>query len=529
MLDPHPSAGGGGRFDKVLIANRGEIAVRILRACRELGLQAVAVYSDVDRGALHVRQADDAYYIGRGPAQESYLCVDRIIEVAHKSGAGAIHPGYGFLSENAAFASACEDAGLVFVGPSKKAIAAMGDKVVARRLMREAGVPVLPGTDTDLRDEEMMLRAQEIGFPLFVKAAAGGGGKGMRLVERAEDLERSLGAARREAHGAFDDDRLYLEKAIPKARHVEIQILADAHGRVVHLGERECSIQRRHQKLIEEAPSPALDKQLRARMGRIAVKAATAVGYVNAGTVEFLLAHDGSFYFLEMNTRLQVEHPVTESVVMASADDLVHIDIVSEQLRIASGDALRYAQDDLRVKGWAIECRITAEDPLHDFLPVTGRIVSVSEPSGPGVRVDSAMYQGLDISPHYDSLLGKLIVWGNTRQEAIQRMRRALREYRVIGIPTSLPFHRRVMHAPAFVQGIYDTSFLDEGFSDSALGQGPVRSEGVEEIAALAAVLLHHEGGGRGGELSRGGAGVSSGDGRVNRWRLVARREAIER
>ncbi|MGD8243741.1 MAG: acetyl-CoA carboxylase biotin carboxylase subunit [Anaerolineae bacterium] len=502
---------------RVLIANRGEIAVRILRACRELDLQTVAVYSDVDRGALHVRYADDTYYIGRGPPLESYLRMDRLIEVAQRSGADAIHPGYGFLAESAAFAAACQDAGISFVGPPARAIAAMGDKVMARRLMQEAGVPVPAGSGTHLDDEQMLGRAHQIGYPLFIKAAAGGGGKGMRLVEGEDQLEPSLGAARREAKSAFGDDRLYLEKAIPKARHVEFQILADAHGNVIHLGERECSIQRRHQKLIEEAPSPALNDDLRQRMGQVAVRAAEAVDYVNAGTVEFLLGEDKDFYFLEMNTRLQVEHPVTESVV--------HIDLVKEQLRLASGDPLPCAQEDVQVKGWAIECRITAEDPDNDFLPVTGRIINVSEPSGPGVRVDSGIYAGLDVSPYYDPLLAKLIAWGDTREGAMQRMRRALREYRIIGIPTSLPFHRRVMETSAFVQGAYDTSFLDEGFSRATLDHGRMPPRESAEVAAIAAVLLHHE---RGQQLV-----VTPSPGQRNRrasnWKLAARREAIGR
>jgi acetyl-CoA carboxylase biotin carboxylase subunit len=515
-------------FRKVLIANRGEIAVRVLRACRELGIQAVAVYSDVDRGALHVRYADDAYYIGRGPAQESYLRMDRIIEVAQRSRVDAIHPGYGFLAENPAFADACEDVGIVFIGPSAKAIAEMGDKVVARRLMQEAGVPVLAGTESHLTDDEMVRRAHQVGFPLFVKATAGGGGKGMRLVESADELEQSLGAARREAQGAFGDDRLYLEQAVPHARHIEVQILADAHGNVIYLGERECSIQRRHQKLIEEAPSPALDEPLRQRMGHIAVQAAAAVGYVNAGTVEFLLAEGPSghknFYFLEMNTRLQVEHPVTESVVLSLSKD-VHIDIVKEQLRIASGEALRYAQEDIQVRGWAIECRITAEDPFNGFLPSTGRIISVSRPSGPGIRVDSGDYAGLDVSPYYDPLLGKLIVWGNTRDEAIQRMRRALREYRIIGIPTSIPFHRQVMDTPAFVQGTYDTSFLEAGSWRGVLDRGLMPPKELEEIAAIAAVLLHHQ---RGRQL-RASPPSQQADDHISMWKLIARREAVGR
>jgi acetyl/propionyl-CoA carboxylase alpha subunit len=415
-------------------------------------------------------------------------------------------------------------------------MARMGDKVAARRLMQEAGVPVLPGTEIDPRDErvdavtQVHHHARQIGFPLFIKATAGGGGKGMRLVRSEDELDQSLEAARREAQGAFGDPRLYLEKAIPDARHVEVQILADVYGNVIHLGERECSIQRRHQKLIEEAPSPALDENLRQQMGRIAVRAAAAVNYVNAGTVEFLLAkgpsgHEG-FYFLEMNTRLQVEHPVTEMVV--------DIDIVKEQLRVASGEALRYTQEDIHVKGWAIECRVTAEDPFNDFLPVTGRIISLAQPSGPGIRVDSGNYVGLDVSPYYDPLLGKLVVWGDTRQEAIHRMRRALREYRIIGIPTSIPFHKRVMETPAFVQGTYDTSFLDAHFWRGELDHGrtpPGRKspEELEEIAAIAAVLLHHKRAGRRPDQLLATPRAEEGTNRANMWKLTARQEAIGR
>jgi len=484
-------------LSKVLIANRGEIAVRILRACRELGIQTVAIYSDADRKALHVRYADEAYLVGPAPARDSYLRIDRILQAARESGAEAIHPGYGFLAENPEFAAACEEAELVFIGPPAKAIAAMGDKVVARRLMAQAGVPVIPGTTQDLQDTDLLDEAARVGYPLYIKAAAGGGGKGMRLVRDPKGAERALKSARREALNAFGDDRVYLEKAIQGAHHVEIQVLADGQGNVIHLGERECSVQRRHQKLIEEAPSPTLDEDLRQHMGEIAVRAAKAVDYVSAGTVEFLLDENGEFYFLEMNTRLQVEHPVTEYVT--------GVDIVAEQLRIASGEPLGCAQADIRRHGWAIECRIIAEDPLQDFRPHSGTITRLIQPGGPGVRVDSGLYEGYEVSPYYDSLLAKLITWGETRTEAIRRMRRALDEYRIIGIPTTIPFHRQVMDAADFVAGVYDTSFLDSSFSMSA-GQ----PQEHKEAAALIATLLHHRHAQREGRIRAGGSNRSS-------------------
>lgn len=465
-------------FQKVLIANRGEIAVRVMRACRELGIQTVAVYSDADRAALHVRYADESYHIGPAPARESYLRMERLIEVARQSGAEAIHPGYGFLAENPQFADACEEAGIAFIGPPAQAMAALGDKVKARQLMQQAGVPIIPGTERDLGDEDLLREAARIGFPLFIKAAAGGGGRGMRLVQTHDELVRTLGAARGEALSAFGDDRIYLEKAIQKPHHVEVQILVDRHGHAIYLGERECSVQRRHQKLIEESPSPTVDSELRHCMGEIAVRAALIAGYVNAGTVEFLLDQEGNFYFLEMNARLQVEHPVTECVT--------GIDIVVEQFRIASGEPLRYAQADIQPRGWAIECRITAEDPFHDFIPHSGRITTLVQPGGPGIRVDSGLYEGCEVSPHYDSLLAKIIAWGDSREEAIRRMRRALREYRIVGIPTSIPFHQRVMETPSFVKGVYDTSFLDN------FVMSRVESKELEEVAALTATLVHH-------------------------------------
>jgi acetyl-CoA carboxylase biotin carboxylase subunit len=503
-------------FKKVLIANRGEIAVRILRACRELGIWTVAVYSEADRRALHVRYADEAYAIGPALARDSYLRGDRILDAARASRADAVHPGYGFLAENAEFAAACAEAGIVFIGPPASAIAAMGDKVEARRRMQATGVPVVPGTDTDLQDERILAEAGRVGFPLFIKAAAGGGGKGMRLVESADQLERALGQARREALKAFGDDRVYLERAVLGARHVEIQILADAHGQVIHLGERECSIQRRHQKLVEEAPSPAVDEQLRQQMGAVAVRAAEAVGYTNAGTIEFLLGRDGNFYFLEMNTRLQVEHPITEAVT--------GVDIVKEQLRLAAGEPLRQRQADVRPVGHAIECRITAEDPFNNFLPASGRIIRLFQPSGPGVRVDSGVEEGLEVSTFYDSLLAKLVVWAESREAALGRLAGALAEYRVVGLPTSIPFHQWLVGHEAFRRGEYDTSFLADHFSLAE----PDR-EANRPLAALVAVLLSHEQRQR-ARLTAAPCDEANGSAawRSDRaWKLVGRREAM--
>ncbi|MCL4295627.1 MAG: acetyl-CoA carboxylase biotin carboxylase subunit [Anaerolineae bacterium] len=494
---------------KVLVANRGEIAVRIVRACQELGLDAVAVYSEADRMAPHVRMAQEAYPIGPASVTESYLRGDRMIEVAKKSGADSIHPGYGFLAENADFAEAVIAANLIWVGPPPQAIRLMGDKVMARTIMAQAGVPLVPGIGKSgqMTDAELLAAAPQIGFPLLVKAAAGGGGKGMRNVYRAEDLPEAVRTARREAQSAFGDDRVYLEKFIENARHVEIQVLGDEHGNVIHLGERECSIQRRHQKLIEEAPSPVVDEELRQKMGAIAVAAARSVNYCSAGTMEFVLDKDRNFYFLEMNTRLQVEHPVTEMVT--------GVDIVKEMLRIASGRKLRYEQADIRVKGWAIECRILAEDPRNNFMPSIGRIIGLTNPTGPGVRLDSGIYFGSEVTPYYDSMLAKLIVLGETRGEAILRMRRALEEFRITGLATTIPLHIQLMNSTRFQAGQFDTGFLENHFS---FNQTP--NPASIRVAAVAATLMAHQRNQQAILLHQGG---------TSPWRLYGRREALDR
>jgi acetyl-CoA carboxylase biotin carboxylase subunit len=466
---------------KVLVANRGEIALRIIRACRELGVPSVAVYSDADRLAPHVLEADEAYRLGPAPSAESYLRIDRLLDVARASGCDAVHPGYGFLAERAAFAEAVSGAGLTFVGPSAAAIAAMGDKTEARRRMQAAGVPVVPGnTEPVASPDEAAGVAAKLRYPVLLKAAAGGGGKGMRVVHDAAGLARALEAARHEARAAFGDDSVYVEKYLDRPRHIEIQILADAHGNTLSLGERECSVQRRHQKMIEEAPSPAVTPALRARMGAAAVAAARAVGYVNAGTIEFLL-DDGEFYFLEMNTRIQVEHPVTELVT--------GLDLVQWQLRIAAGERLGLSQEAVRIDGHAIECRITSEDPFQGFLPATGRIERLDVPSGPGVRWDGGILAGQEVPPHYDPLLGKLIVHGPDRDAAIARMQRALRELRVLGVETSVPFHRRVLAEPDFRAGAIDIRYV-ERHPDLVR---PGASEDVRRRAALAGALLEDE------------------------------------
>jgi len=473
-------------FKKILIANRGEIAVRIIRACRELDIPAVAIYSDADRHSLHVRYADEAYYLGPSKASESYLLGNKIIKIAKKCGADAIHPGYGFLAERADFSQSCQDQGITFIGPKPSSIAAMGDKQAARNTVTAAGVPIIPGTEGqgNLPDEELIKLAPEIGFPLLIKPTAGGGGKGMREVQNLKDMPGLLLAARREAESSFGDGNIYLEKLIQGARHIEFQILADQHGNVIHLGERECSIQRRHQKLLEEAPSPFIgnDQELRDKMGSVAVQAARSVEYINAGTIEFLVDKDKNYYFLEMNTRLQVEHPVTEAVT--------GIDIVKEQIRIAAGEPLLLRQEDISLNGSAMECRINAEDPFSGFLPSTGIIIQSLQPAGPGVRVDSGVYSGYEISPYYDALISKLIVHESNRGKTIARMKRALEEYRIIGVRTNIPFHQHLLQNPGFQAGDFDTQFTENNLPDLSTSQD---DKVLSEIAALAAVLAAHE------------------------------------
>lgn len=466
---------------KILIANRGEIAVRVIRACQDMSISTVAVYSSVDRNAPHVRQAHEAWLIGPGPASESYLCIDKIIDVARKTGADAIHPGYGFLAENPEFADACKDAGITFIGPPGSAMRAMGDKVEARRRMIEAGVPVLPGTGAFTgTPEEALIEAKKIGFPVIIKAAAGGGGKGMRVVHDPGDLASSVERARSEAKASFANETVYIEKFVTKPRHIEVQVLFDAHGHGVALGERECSIQRRHQKLVEETPSPCVTPEDRKRLGDLALAAAAAAGYVNAGTVEFLRDEDGSFYFMEVNARLQVEHPVTEEVYGC--------DLVKAQIHVAEGKPLAWKQEDLVPRGHAIECRITAEDPDHNFMPCPGRIEAVRTPSGPGIRDDSAAAPGYTIPLEYDPMIGKLITWGSDREEAIHRMRRALDEYRLDGITTIIPFLRRLMEHPAFVEGDLHTGFIEQHGDDLLKISDPW----LEEIAVVAAAIHGH-------------------------------------
>lgn len=440
-------------FKKILIANRGEIALRIIRACREMDIETVAVFSEADRDALHVRAADQAVCIGPHASAKSYLNIPNIISAAELTGVDAIHPGYGFLSENARFAEICESCGITFIGPSPRAIEIMGDKATARKTMIEAGVPVVPGSKEIIKDlEEAATIAQEIGYPVMIKASAGGGGKGMRIAQNPKELVKSIQAAQSEAQAAFGNSETYLEKYVEEPRHIEFQILADKHGHVIHLGERDCSLQRRNQKLLEEAPSSALTPELRKAMGDAAIKAAHAANYSSAGTIEFLLDRHGDFYFIEMNTRIQVEHPVTELVT--------GIDLLKAQIRVAAGEPLGITQEDVQIRGWAIECRINAENPDKNFMPSPGTIEFYHVPGGPGVRVDSAAYQGYTIPPYYDSMVGKLIVWGADREEAIQRMRRALEEFVIEGIHTTIPFHLKVLDNAFFRRGEVYTNFI---------------------------------------------------------------------
>jgi acetyl-CoA carboxylase, biotin carboxylase subunit len=509
---PGRSAGGSSRpIRRVLIANRGEIALRVLRACREMGISPAVVYSEADRDSLPVRLADAAFCIGPAPAGSSYLDVDAILKAARGAGADAVHPGYGFLAENAGFAQACEDAALTFIGPPPAAMRLVGDKVEARRLMMKRGVPVIPGLRDRAADAAAIVAfGRASGYPMILKAAAGGGGKGMRVVRAEADVEAAVRAARSEAKASFGDDGIYAEKFMENVRHIEIQVLADAHGRAVHLGERECSVQRRHQKLVEEAPSIALRPADRERIGNVALKVVKACGYRNAGTVEFLVDAQGRPYFMEVNARIQVEHPVTEMVT--------GIDLVRSQIEIARGDELGPRQDRLRPRGWAIECRVLAEDPANGFRPSPGRVAALRLPAGPGIRVDTALQAGDEVSLHYDALIAKLIAWGPDRMEAIARMRRALDEFLVAGIGTTLPFHRALLADPEFVAGRLDIQFLDRAMPrfSSVLGEtGP-----QAEVAVIAAAIRATE------ETTRAarqetGAGPSP-------WAIAGRRAQME-
>jgi acetyl-CoA carboxylase biotin carboxylase subunit len=498
-------------FKKILVANRGEIAVRVIRACHELGISAAAVFSEADRAALHVLRADEAYLIGPAPAGESYLHIERILDAARRAGADAIHPGYGFLSENPNFARACKERGIKFIGPPAASMEAMGSKTRARQTMERAGVPFVPGSSKGLSSlSEAREIAARLGYPVMLKAAAGGGGKGMRLVEQDAGLAPAFDAARSEALGAFGDDEVYLEKAIANPRHIEVQILADENGNTVYLGERDCSVQRRHQKVVEEAPSPEVTAGKRRQMGEIAVRAAQAVGYTNAGTIEFLTDGDGNFYFLEMNTRLQVEHPVTELVT--------GLDLVVLQIRIASGDRLPFAQDDIEIRGHAIECRVYAEDPENNYFPSPGRISSLMEPSGPGVRLDSGIYPGWNVPVEYDPLLAKLIVYGATREQALARLGRALQEYAIGGIKTNLSLFRRILEDDEFLSGKANTGLLTR-----LLGCSTKSPDGEEEIVALAAAGIFAL---TADSDSRRGASASDGN-TFSEWKTTARSEAL--
>jgi acetyl-CoA carboxylase biotin carboxylase subunit len=521
-------------FRKILIANRGEIAVRVIRACHEMGIAAVAVYSDVDRASLHVRKADEAYPIGPAAARESYLNIEKILDVARRSGADAVHPGYGFLSENAKFARACADRGIKFIGPTAAAMDAMGSKTRARQAMERVGVPFVPGTSRGLESFKQAAEVSErIGYPLMLKAAAGGGGKGMRFVGAPGELRSALESARSEAESAFGDGEVYIEKAILNPRHIEIQILADEHGNIVYLGERECSLQRRHQKVVEEAPSPLVDPGMRRRMGEVAVRVARAAGYTNAGTVEFLVDEQKNFYFLEMNTRLQVEHPVTELV---TGLDLVHL-----QIQVANGEPLPFAQQDIQIRGHAIECRIYAEDPDNHYLPSPGKITLLLSPSGPGIRRDSGMYEGWTVPMDYDPLLAKLIGYGTDRDQAIARILRALNEYFVGGIKTNLPLFRRILSHPDFRAARIDTGFLDRLLQEKDQEQEKEKEREREkeqstdspadrqtrEAAVIAAGIFAVLGGARatGDEPVLNHAPRHPGT--ISRWKTVAQREAL--
>ncbi len=475
-------------LNKVLVANRGEIAIRVMRACREMGIPSVAVYSEADKNALFARYADEAHLLGPGPASQSYLNIEKILDIAEKTGAEGIHPGYGFLAENAHFASECKKHGIEFIGPPANAIEAMGSKIESKKTMKNAGVPVIPGVEEGISDPERAKDiAHEIGYPVIMKASAGGGGIGMKIVYNEKDMAKQLESTKRIAKSSFGDDTVFIEKYLDEPRHVEFQVIGDKHDHFIHVRERECSVQRRHQKLIEETPSCVMTEELRKRMGDAAVLAGKTIGYYNAGTVEFMYSK-GDFYFLEMNTRLQVEHPITEMIT--------GVDLAKEQLRVASGLELSYEQQDIIGRGWAIECRINAEDPLNNFMPAPGKIIRYGEPGGPGVRVDSGVYAGFQIPLFYDSLVSKLVVWGQDREEAITRMQRALWEYQISGIRTNIPMHQVILQNEYFRRGEYTTHFIEEQqilekVKDYIKSQKAVASDGSKIAAITAAVGIY--------------------------------------
>ena len=508
-------------FKKILIANRGEIAMRILRACRELGIESVAVFSEVDRKSLHVRLADQAYPIGPAPSRESYLRIDKLIDAAHRTGCDALHPGYGFLAENPALPRACSEAGITFIGPPAEAMEALGSKTAGRRLARRVEVPTVPGTNDPTGKSQALALAQSMGYPVLLKAVAGGGGKGMRLVDSDAEFASAFRDAASEAMNAFGDERLYLEKYLERPRHIEIQILADAHGRVVSLGERECSIQRRHQKVIEEAPSPVVTPELRKKMSEAAVRLARAGGYVNAGTMEFLVDQSLNFYFLEVNTRLQVEHPVTEQVT--------GLDLVKLQIAIAAGHRLPFAWEAITPRGHAMEVRLYAEDPENNFFPSPGKILSRHTPAGPGIRMDEGVYEGWTVPNDYDPLLGKLIAWGNSREETIARLRRALGEYAITGIRTNAGLFRRILEEPEFLRGEIHTRWLDEllrklpAASSGTDAEDEVNSNKAREAAAIAAAVWQSR------QNMPQPSAASSGREEPSRWTTEGRREQLDR
>lgn len=498
-------------FNKILIANRGEIAIRVIRTCRELGIGSVAVYSEEDRNGLHVRMADLAYLIGPAPAAESYLVMEKILDVAKKTKAEAIHPGYGFLSENADFSEACRSMGITFIGPTPEAMKKLGDKISARKIAEKAGVPPIPGIDYPLKNEQEAKEiADRIGYPIMLKASAGGGGKGMRLVENEKEIGSAFKMTRSEASSSFGDDAIYIEKFIAQPHHVEVQILGDVHGNVIALGERDCSIQRRHQKVIEESPSPFISHETRQKLMEAAVKLIKEAGYIGAGTLEFLVDADQNFYFLEMNARLQVEHPVTELVT--------GLDLVKEQLYIAIGDQLRFKQEDIHPRGHALECRIYAEDADNNFIPSPGTIEAVRTPEGPGIRIDSAVFPGSEISIYYDPMIAKLLVWGRTRQEMIERMRRALREFRIDGVKHNILFHKTILDSEDFFSGHYDTTFIEKMNDWSRKGH----PEKLEKVALMAAALAYKK------MLPAQTEKPISRAQTVSSWKIAGRREALD-